>query len=128
MRLRSVLTVAMALVFAAGCGDDLPKGPGDFQGSVEAGATAIGAIVVNISGVGIGAIKGVGGTRAFADDDVSNSKRVVLVTEASGQLRFTVHLEDRSAIAPTGTVVEAIGLDNEPIANLGGITVRITID
>ena len=103
MRLRSVLVVATTLVFAAGCGDDLPEGPGDFQGSVKAGGSAIGAIVVNVSGVGIGAITGVGSTRAFASDGVSGSKRVVLVTEAAGDLRFTVHVDDLSATSPTAT-------------------------
>jgi len=127
MRLRGLLAVATALTFSAGCGDDSPQGPGDLQGSVEVGTTAIGAIVINVSGVGIGAITGVGGTRAFAVDDVSSSKRVVLVTEASGPLGFTVHVEDRSAIAPSATVVEAIGLDNEPITGLG-ITVRIVVE
>jgi hypothetical protein len=127
MRWRGFLSVATSLVLAAGCGDNKPQGPGNLQGSVEVGATAIGAVVVNVSGVGIGAIKGVGSTRAFASDAVANSKRVVLVTERSGALNFTVHVEDRSAAAPSATVVEAIDLNNQQIGNLGAISVRITV-
>lgn len=126
MRFRSVLTVATAVLFSAGCGDDLPEGPGDFQGSVQAGSTDIGAIVVSISGVGIGEITGVGSTRAFATDDVSGAKRVVLVTEVTGDLNFSVHVEDLSATEPTATVVEAIDLQNQPITDLVGITVRLS--
>ncbi len=120
--------MVVAVALSTGCGDDVPEGPGDLRGSVEVGTTAIGAIVVNVSGVGIGAISGVGTTEAFSDDGVSDSKRVVLVTAQSGTLRFSVHVEDRSAPLPRATVVEAVDLNNQPITNLGGITVRIVVE
>ena len=127
MKWIGMLSLAAVLVLAA-CGDDGPKGPGDLQGTVEVGSIAVGAIVINVSGVGLGAITGVGATRAFASDAVGASKRFVLVTETSGALRFTLHVDDRSASTPTATVVEAIGLDNQPIANLSGIVVRFGVD
>ena len=128
MRWQRLLTMVTAIVLTTGCGDDLPEGPGDLQGSVEVGTTAIGAIVVSVSGVGIGAIRGVGSTEAFAEDEVSDSKRVVLVTAQSGALQFSVHVEDRSAPLPTATVVEAVDLNNQPITNLGEITVQIVVE
>jgi hypothetical protein len=126
MKLKSVLAVAAALTLA-GCGDDVPEGPGTLDGSVEIGATDIGAIVVSVSGVGIGEIRGVGNTRAFASDNVASSKRVVLVTEQSGNLSFTIHVDDRSAPTPVATVVEAVDLNNQPVALLGDIVVRVGI-
>jgi hypothetical protein len=127
MKSHGMLVVVTALVFSAGCGGDGPQGPGDLPGTVEVGSAEIGAIVVNVSGVGIGAIKGTGSTRAFASDDVSNSKRVVLVIPQAGGIGFTVSVEDRSLGAPTATVVEAVDLNNQPVTNLAGISVRITV-
>lgn len=127
MKRRVVLSIAAVLGLAA-CGDDLPQGPGNVQATVDVGATAVGAIVLHVSGVELGPITGVGSTRAFASEAVSASKRVVLVTGQSGALHFSVHQGDRSLGPPTATVVEAIGLDNQPITDISGITVRFSDD
>jgi hypothetical protein len=115
--------VAAALALTA-CGDS-PEGPADLPAVVDGGGLAIGAIVIQIQGTGVGAVGGVGSTRAFAEEASVSSKRAVLVTDVSGPLRFTVHVEDQSLPLPTATVIEAIDLNNEPITNVVGIEVRI---
>lgn len=117
------LAGAMALV---GCGDDDPSGPGTLEGRVSA-ATELGAAVLLVQGGGSPELTGVGDTRAFSGPRASGSHRVVLVGEGSGELRFEIEVEDVSAPRPTVTVVSAADTENESVAAVSAVDVRLTI-
>ena len=124
-RLWGVLTVA---IFAlTGCGDEGPVGPGSLTGIVESElSTAVGAVVVDLDGVGFVGVQALGTARAVLVGalDIDTHRIIFLATQA-GPIRFTVDVEDRSVANLNLTVVEAAGLDNLPIASTDGITARM---
>jgi len=124
MRTRGRFGVLILAGLIAGCGDSRPEGPGSLGATVETGGAQVGAIVIQLNGTGIGAVTGTGSAEAFAEEASASAKRVVLVSATGGAMGMRIEVEDLSLPAPTATVVEAVDTDNEPITDLGGISVR----
>lgn len=120
----SALALAAAVTLAA-CGDDGPDGPGALDGRVSA-ATELGAVVLLVEGGGVAEISGVGDTRAFTGPAESESRRVILVGEGSGELRFRVDVDDLSAPRPVVTVVSAVDTSNQGVAAVSAVDVQLT--
>jgi len=125
MRTRGRFGVLILAGLIAGCGDSRPEGPGSLGATVETGGAQVGAIVIQLNGTGIGAVTGTGSAEAFAEEASASAKRVVLVSATGGAMGMRIEVEDLSLPAPTATVVEAVDTDNEPITDLGGISVRV---
>ena len=118
------VALAAAMVVLAGCGDDGPSGPGTLDGRVSA-ATDLGAVVLQVEGT-LTSIEGAGDTRAFVGPTQGSTRRVILVGEGSGELRFAVAVDDLAAARPTVTVLSAVDTSNEDVAALSAIDVRLS--
>ena len=118
-----------AVLVLAGCADD-PSGPGTYEGRVRSSTLTPGAVVLDLTGVGIEGIKGEGGTTAFwnrtsGTEGGSESFRVVLVKEIPGELNFSVDVSNLENPAPTGVVVSAVHGSNVPAGDLNSFSVEL---
>lgn len=124
VRSASLVTV-MAGVLALGACDWGPRGPGQLEGIVTSGGTAVGALVVEISGLGILGFSEVGQTRLLFAESGTDVYRVVLVAPDPAQIGFRVDVDDMRVEVPSVVVVEAVDDNNDPIVDLGAIAVEI---
>ena len=126
MRRASLLswTTVLVLVSLAGC-DWGPKGPGVIEGTIIS-PTTLGAVVLEVEGMGIRGFVGKGDTQAYgsAVSSVGGRRRVVLVSRSGSSIQFGIEVEDLSAESPIATVIDAAGADNLPKL-LTGIVVRL---
>ena len=118
-----------ALLVLAGCADD-PSGPGTYDARVRSSIVTAGAVVLELTGVGIEGITGEGGTTAFWNRTAgtgggSETFRVVLVKEMAGELNFSVDVSDLDQSAPTGVVVSAVHGNNVPAGDLNSFSVEL---
>lgn len=127
---RTLAALALAASVAlAGCGDDDPSGPGALDGRVSA-TVDLGAVVLSVEdgdGTAPGTVSGAGDTRAFVGPASAGSRRVILVGEGSGELRFSIDVEDVGAPQPSVTVVSAVDTSNEDVAAVSTIDVQMSI-
>jgi hypothetical protein len=118
------LVAGMAVVMALGACDWGPRGPGQLRGTVQSGASPVGAIVLEVSGPGIQGFSEAGRTRVFFAEARTDVYRVVLV--AADPSRFRVDMDDVRSPMVTAVLVEAVDDNNAPIPDLNGITVELT--
>lgn len=111
------------LVLAACSTDEGPRsGPGTITATLSSPNGAEGAAVVTLLGDDIGAITGVGGTEVHSRAGDSNV-RIVLISEAGGELAFQVAVADTTQ-PPSTVVVEVAGPDDELRPTVDGYTVE----
>jgi len=101
-------------LFGSACDGQGPEGPG-FVDVTIGGPTAVGAAVVNVSGGGVTAFEGAGGSRVFAAPLPPEVHRVVVVGESGAHLRFRVRVEDRGATLPTVVLLSVVDDGNLPV-------------
>lgn len=108
------LAVAVLAALAIGC-DSGPKGPGVLDGTVE-GPTPLGAVVLEVTGLGVEGFVGQGDTQAYGAllSPTEGRHRVVLVDRSGGLIQFGIRVTAVEAEPPVVTVVQATGVDNQP--------------
>ncbi|MSR36950.1 MAG: hypothetical protein EXR95_09995 [Gemmatimonadetes bacterium] len=113
-----------ALIGLAGCE---PSGPGSLTAIVQAPGPA-GALVIELTGIGITGFEGVGAARTFDAPAApgSTARRVVVVSSTGTAIRFRIKVEDVSGTLPTAAVVSGVDLSNQPIPSLSEYGVRIS--
>jgi len=111
-RVRSLTMVVLAVLTTA-C-DSGPKGPGILDGTVE-GPTPLGAVVLEVTGLGVEGFVGQGDTQAYGAllSPTDGRHRVVLVDRSGGLLQFGIRVSAVEAEPPLVTVVQATGADNQ---------------
>jgi hypothetical protein len=114
-----------ATLFAITACDSGPSGPGAFTGTMDQTTTAVGAVVLEVTGPGIQGFSPAGSTRLFHRRIGEEERfRVVLVNTAPGALAFRVDVRDVSAGAPQAVVIEAADEENRILTNPGSLVVR----
>lgn len=118
----------LAVVVALGMGGcDLfgPSGPGVLDATLTA-TEPLGAVVLELTGVGIEGFESQGQTRAFGAevDAAAGRHRVILVSPDGAAMRFGIRVLDVGGDSPLVTVVSAASLDNQP-ALATGVEVRV---
>lgn len=122
--LRPRWAVALAVLTLAGC-DWGPKGPGVINGLIVS-PVSLGAVVLEVEGVGIRGFVGSGDTQAYGAvvSSIEGRHRVVLVSGSGAPIQFGIEVEDLGAETPISTVLLATGVDNLPKL-LAGILVQL---
>ena len=89
--------VFAALLSMAAC-DSGPEGPGSLIG--RATGDALGAVVLQVEGVGIQGFAGRGTTQVYWSGDPGrvNTHRVILIDPQGGDLGFEIIVEDRAMV------------------------------
>lgn len=119
-RLVGILTLA-ALLGVGACDD----GPGSWTATVE-GPVAVGAALVEVRGEGITGFEGAGDSQVFPDPTpATRGVRRVVVVSPSGAVSFRITVEDAATAPPAITLVSAADLASQPLAALGGFSVRV---
>ena len=126
-RARAVLRVVLAssvLMILTAC-DGGPSGPGEMTGIVT-GPANLGAVVLEVTGVGIQGFVGHGDTRTFGSEvsAAQGRHRVVLLDTSGGSIQFGVTVEDLSADPPIVTILLAASTNNATLL-LTGIEARV---
>ena len=115
---------ALVVLSLAGC-DWGPKGPGVINGSIVS-PVSLGAVVLEVEGVGIRGFVGNGDTQAYGSvvSSIEGRHRVVLVSGSGALIQFGIEVVDLGAETPIATVLLAAGVDNLPRL-LAGILVEL---
>lgn len=116
------LLLALPLA-AAGCDLFGPSGPGTLEATVSADEP-LGALVLELEGVGIVGFVGRGDTRAYGRPVSQGRHRVVLVAPEGAAIRFGIEVEDLGADPPAVQVVSAVDPGNRA-SNALGIQIRV---
>lgn len=113
--IRVGLLVVLVLGFG-GC-DAGPKGPGEFQATLQSPVPALGAALLEVKGKGItGFVAPSGGAQVlWAPTSTPDTYRVLVISPAPGTLRFQVAVQDRGGPKPTATVLNVATGDNLPL-------------
>ena len=110
---RAVLLSLFVMAWLVGACDPGPSGPGEFDGVLEASATAVGGVAMEVVGPGIEGFSGAGTTRVlWAATDVENTYRVVAVNQVAGAVRFQVSVQDLGADKPRATIISLVDGNN----------------
>jgi hypothetical protein len=124
MRMRAMLVSAAVGLLILGCGDDTtgppepqPQ-PGELRVTVASG-TAVGAVVITVTGAGITSPAASGGARLYYDLSVVKLSAVVVGPSLSGEImRFSVP-DVRQVAGYRVSLEEAAGTTNQPLATAG---------
>jgi hypothetical protein len=129
MRMRATLVSLAAALLILGCGDDStgpPESqpqPGELRVTVASG-TAVGVVVLTVTGTGISAPAASGGAQLYYHLSGSTLSAVVAGSSLSGEImRFTVP-DVRQVAGYQVSLDEAAGTANQPLAT-SGISVSV---
>ena len=122
-RLRVGMSTIVGLLILAGC-DDGPRGPGALEAIVV--GEALGGVLLQVDGPGIQRFSAYGDARVYASsDDVRPGRfRVIVISPTSGDLRFSIHVDDLDMEGPSVMVLQATRADNR-LVTPSAATVRI---
>jgi len=114
-----------------GCQDDEPQGPGSWNARVRSSGLPPGAATVELRGVTIESVGGVGGSPAFGSVLPGQSGSpaawgAVVVTSAPGDMVFSVRVADLAEGPPTGVVTSAVDGQDQPVP-IGTFSVDFSI-
>ena len=117
--------VGVAAVVALAACDGGPKGPGVITASIVS-PHSLGAVVVEVEGIGIEGFVGLGGIQAYGAEvsATMGRHRVVLVSAAGASIQFGIRVQDLGSDPPIASAVFAAGVDNLPKL-LTGILVTV---
>lgn len=122
-------TWAVVLMALLACEED--SGPGEWlvTASVE-GRESLGAVVMQVNGVGVDAFKDGAGTRVFGEPSISTNSatsqsRLVAVGSGGRSLSIVIGVLDVASGAPSVTVVDAVSGQDLPLASQ---TVTTTVE
>jgi hypothetical protein len=122
--MRRLLALMALGALLAGC-DSGPDGPGDLTGTVRSRNSSLGGAVFEVVGKGIEGFAGAGGTKVFwARQENPTTYRVIVVGEGSGELTFTVSVQDRGDRKPRATLISVVDQGNNPLPATKDIEVK----
>ncbi len=124
MSMRQVVGAALMLLVTTGC-DSGPSGPGTLF--ARAAGEDLGAVLLEVEGVGIRGFVGRGGTQVYhsAHPDRNDVYRVILVDEQGGELGVEIEVDDRGMEGPLITVLQAARTDNQAVS---GALAMVTVE
>ena len=104
-----------------GCQDDEPQGPGSWNVRVRSSGLPPGAATVELRGVTIESVGGVGETSAFGSPLPGQSGSpaawgAVVVTPTPGEMTFSVRVSDLAEGPPSGVVTSAVDDQDQPVS------------
>ena len=119
--------VAAAMVAVVSACESGPSGPGTRDAFVESAAAAFGAAVIDVQGPGIVGFEPVGANQVFWSATAQpDNYRVVVVSPAGGSsVPFRIRVRELADPPPSGTVIEAAGVDDNPVASLLHFSVQV---
>jgi hypothetical protein len=121
MNLRRVgLLVALVSLPLAACRDDGPQGPGSWNVRVRSSGPPPGAAMVELSGVFMESVDGVGSSSAFGAPLEGRlgppaTWGVVVVSAGAGEMTFTVRVTDLAEGPPRAVVTAAVDAQDQPV-------------
>ncbi len=106
VRVALVATVTLAACEAG------PSGPGALEAIVT--GDALGGVLLQVDGPGIRGFEALGDVRLYAAADPirTGRHRVVVISPGSGELRFSIEVDDLDVEAPAIMVLQATRADN----------------
>ena len=119
MRLKRAAVATLAAAALAAC-DSGPSGPGTLSATVS-GPQALGAVLLEVTGIGIQGFVGQGDTRVYGAElsALEGKHRVVAVTGTGGTLRIGIRVDDLGAPAPVFVVLKSASPDDLVILSTG---------
>ena len=113
---RVLAGVLMAfLLVLTGC-DRTPSGEGDWEVTIQGPDGPFGAAVVLVSGDGVLDVVGASGTRVWSREvDEGEFRAVVIQPASSGSADFRIRVREVGDPAPSVTILELAGMDDEPV-------------
>ena len=114
------LAAILLSVGMIGCQDDGPQGPGTWNARVRSSGLPPGAATVEIRGVTIESVGGMGQTSAFGSPLPGQSGApaawgAVVVTPTPGEMTFSVRVSDLAEGRPSGVVTSAVDGQDQPV-------------
>jgi len=108
MRLKRAAVAVLAAAALAAC-DSGPSGPGTLSATVS-GPQALGAVLLEVTGIGIQGFVGQGDTRVYGAElsALDGKHRVVAVTGTGGTLRIGIRVDDLGAPPPVFVVMKSV--------------------
>jgi hypothetical protein len=116
LRLALHLGALVGLLLTASC--DRASGPGFWELGLSGPGPAPGAAFLTLAGEGIEGFEGARGTQVWANQAPGEGgvfRIVVVAPEAEVPLSFRIRVRDVSGPAPSATLVELAGRDNQRI-------------
>jgi len=121
------ILVALSLGLLLGACDDGSGGPGELTGTLESPGSGVGGAVLEVVGKGITGFSGSGGTQVYwAPSSAEGTYRVILLSQASGELRFRVAVQEKGAKKPQAVVVSVVSGANVPVPATADYRVRFS--
>lgn len=117
---RAWLLLVLLSVPLAACQDDGPQGPGSWNVRVRSSGLPPGAATVELSGVFIESVEGVGPSSAFGSTLQGQvgppaAWGVVVVSTTVGEMNFLVRVTDLAEGPPRAVVTSAVDAQNQPV-------------
>ena len=121
---RSARLVAFVSAVALTACDSGPSGPGALEAIVT--GESLGGVLLQVEGRGIRGFDGLGDARVYAAADAERPgrHRVIVISPGSGELRFSVEVDDLDMEGPSITVLQATRVDDR-LVTPSATTVRI---
>lgn len=115
----------VVLVATTAACDSGPSGPGSLEVFVT--GEGIGGALLQVDGAGVRGFEALGDTRIYSSPDarLPTRHRVVVITPGSGEMRFSMTVDDVDMETPQVTVLQATRADNRPVTP-SAVTVRTT--
>lgn len=129
---RRIAFVAILLSLGlVGCQDDEPQGPGSWNVRIRSSGPPPGAAAVELRGVTIESVGGVGVTSAFGSLLAGQSGSpaawgAVVVTPNPGEMVFSVQVAELAEGPPHAVVTSAVDGQDEPVA-IGTFSVDFSV-
>lgn len=125
-----LLTVLVSLPMTA-CRDNGPQGPGSWNVRVRSSGLPPGAATVELSGVFVESVDGMGPSSAFGaplQGQVAPPAAwgVVVVSPTPGEMNFVVRVTDLAEGPPRAVVTSAVDGQNQPVG-IGTFSVDLSI-
>ncbi|MEZ4417520.1 MAG: hypothetical protein R3E10_17330 [Gemmatimonadota bacterium] len=108
----------------SGCGEEV-AGPGHVRVSFESQGVEVGAALVELTGEGILGVEGAGASRAVGFELPGGGWRVVVTSRTGEPPSFRIPVVDRRAPLPVGVLIQAVDVQNRPLAGTGGIRMLV---
>ena len=110
--IKALLGASALALLAWGC-DSGPSGPGELNALLQASATPLGGVILEVVGPGIESFSAAGGTKVlWAPTGAPDTYRVVAINEVAGDVRFQVSVLDLGADKPWALIVNLVDGNN----------------
>ncbi len=122
-RWRARCALAVGALVLVGC-ESGPSGPGALEAIVT--GDMLGGVLLQVDGPGIQGFTALGDARVFGAPDAvrPGRHRVIVIAPSSGELRFTIDVDDLEMEGPVITVLQAT-LSDDQLVTPSAVSVRI---